>query len=63
MGKKRTWNDKIAINLRERRKRDPLYQFSNNVFYTQWITNGIMAEVNNLPLKADRYGVFHGTSL
>lgn len=62
MGENRNWNDNFTLTSM-RRKRDPLHQFSDDVFYSQEITNGIMASVENHPVKADRYGYYHGTRL
>lgn len=62
MGEKR-WNDNFSIGYAEKRRRDPLYQFTTDLFYTQEVRNGIMAAIDSQPLKADKYGVFHGISL
>ena len=62
MGENKNWNDDFTLTSM-RRKRDPLHQFSDDVFYTQEITNGIMASIERQPLKADRYGYYHSTSM
>lgn len=62
MGEKRNWNDDFYVTSM-RRKRDPSHKFCDDVFYTQGITNGLGAEIDNQPVKADRYGYYHGTSL
>ena len=69
MGKKRNWNDDFVVTSM-RRRRDPLHEFCDDVFYTcddvfytQGITNGLQADIDSQPVKADRHGIFHGTSL
>lgn len=62
MGEKRNWNDNFNVTSM-RRKRDQGYTFSDDVFYTQEITNGLLAYIDSQPVKADRYGIYHGTSL
>ena len=63
MGKNKRWNDNFAINYRERRRQDPLYQCDYDVLYTQAVTNGLAIDIESQPIKADRHGIFHGTSL
>ena len=63
MGKNKRWNDNFAINYRERRRRDLLYQCDYDVLYTQTVINGLAIDIEAQPIKADRYGIFHGTSL
>ncbi len=62
MGEKRNWNDDFYVTSM-RRKRDPGHKFCDDVFYTQEITNGTIAVIEEQPLKADRYGYYHGTCL
>lgn len=62
MGEKRNWNDDFVVTSM-RRRRDPLHEFCDDVFYTQEVTNGLQADIDSQPVKADRYGIFHGTSL
>lgn len=63
MGEKRNWNNNFTVNHREKLKRDPLYQCDYGILYTQEVRNGLLADINSSPVKADRYGVFHGVSL
>lgn len=62
MGEKRNWNDDFNVTSM-RRKRDLSHKFCDDVFYTQGITNGLGAEIDNQPVKADRYGYYHGKRL
>lgn len=63
MDKKRGWNGSFTITYNERRRRDPLYQFNYDILYTQMVTNGLIADIEEQPIKADKDGVFHVTSL
>ena len=62
MGENRNWNDNFTQKSMSP-KRHPLHHFSDDVFDSPETTNGIMASVENHPVKADRYGYYHGTRL
>lgn len=62
MGEKR-WNDNFTITYRERRTRDPLYKCNYDILYTQSVLCGSLADIESKPVKADRYGYYHGTSM
>lgn len=63
MGEKKKWNDSFSANYSEKRKRDPLYRCDYNILYTQSVMCGSLANIDSNPLKADKYGYYHGTSL
>lgn len=63
MGENRNWNDNFTLTSMRRKRDDPLHEFCDDVFYTQGITNGLQAYIDDQPIKADRYGIFHGRSL
>lgn len=63
MGKNnKSWNDRgKCLGFWERRKRDPLYKFQEDVFYTTELSNYDYL-LCDLP-KPDKYGIYHATSL
>lgn len=58
MGKFKSWNDRgKCMNVWERRRVDPLYQFPEDIFYTTEKVNG-NTFYDDLP-KPDKYGIYH----
>ena len=63
MGKiNKSWNSRGEWkNFWDRKRRDPLYKFPDEIFYTTEVINHDKLP-ETMP-KADRHGIFHGTSL
>lgn len=59
MGKiNKSWNDRGEwLNLWDRRRRDPLYTFPSELFYTTEAIN--VDRLENDPPRPDKYGIYH----